>query len=281
METSKVLVLYMDIIQDVVKNVKDVFYEESVDEQVLSRLKEIWEEKLKTSKTAEYEDNTIHFITEIETQNDTAPTEKETANVPNEKNHIVNEKFVPMQVNLPLNTHSNATRTLIIYVPIRILNEINLQNLLTPSIIQSTVGLPSQMAATILQQYINNALRTNKLYPATSKDTRAKNLTDGNSDSSDTEESSSSDDIIKFLDEEDEMFFEEDEHTDEPSLNSNDDVTDEESPDVLFDTDNVVVCQYYKVKRCKNKWKLCFKDGIMHLEGKDFVFQKASGDVDW
>ncbi|KAJ9596152.1 hypothetical protein L9F63_027225, partial [Diploptera punctata] len=63
-------------------------------------------------------------------------------------------------------------------------------------------------------------------------------------------------------------------------LNSGDDVSDEDPSD-LFDTDNVVVCQYDKITRSRNKWKFYLKDGIMNLSGKDYVFQKANGDAEW
>ena len=41
---------------------------------------------------------------------------------------------------------------------------------------------------------------------------------------------------------------------------SGDDVSDEEAAD-LFDTENVVVCQYEKISRTRNKWKLSLKVG--------------------
>jgi transcription initiation factor TFIIA large subunit len=66
---------------------------------------------------------------------------------------------------------------------------------------------------------------------------------------------------------------------DEP-LNSEDDVSDND-PEELFDTENVVVCQYDKISRVRNKWKFYLKDGIMNIAGKDYVFLKASGEADW
>lgn len=66
----------------------------------------------------------------------------------------------------------------------------------------------------------------------------------------------------------------------EEPLNSEDDVTDEDASD-LFDTDNVVVCQYDKITRSRNKWKFYLKDGIMNISGKDYVFQKSNGDAEW
>ncbi|KAI2805994.1 Transcription initiation factor IIA subunit 1 [Blomia tropicalis] len=36
-----------------------------------------------------------------------------------------------------------------------------------------------------------------------------------------------------------------------------------------------------QITRSRNKWKFHFKDGIMNLQGKDYVFQKAVGDAEW
>uniref|UniRef100_G3TRS2 Ral transcription factor IIA subunit 1 n=1 Tax=Loxodonta africana TaxID=9785 RepID=G3TRS2_LOXAF len=66
----------------------------------------------------------------------------------------------------------------------------------------------------------------------------------------------------------------------EEPLNSEDDVSDEEGQE-LFDTENVVVCQYDKIHRSKNKWKFHLKDGIMNLNGRDYIFSKAIGDAEW
>lgn len=38
---------------------------------------------------------------------------------------------------------------------------------------------------------------------------------------------------------------------------------------------------YLQINRNKAKWKFHLKDGIMNLNGKDYVFQKATGDADW
>uniref|UniRef100_A0A672URE0 Ral transcription factor IIA subunit 1 like n=1 Tax=Strigops habroptila TaxID=2489341 RepID=A0A672URE0_STRHB len=66
----------------------------------------------------------------------------------------------------------------------------------------------------------------------------------------------------------------------EDPLNSGDDVSEQDIPD-LFDTDNLIVCQYDKIHRSKNKWKFYLKDGVMSFEGKDHVFSKAIGDAEW
>merc|ERR1712210_282608 len=73
---------------------------------------------------------------------------------------------------------------------------------------------------------------------------------------------------------------EDDEGVEEDPLGSEDDISDEDASD-LFETDNVVVCQYDKITRARNKWKFHLKDGIMNLNGKDYVFQRANGDAEW
>ncbi|XP_021246343.1 TFIIA-alpha and beta-like factor isoform X3 [Numida meleagris] len=66
----------------------------------------------------------------------------------------------------------------------------------------------------------------------------------------------------------------------EDPLNSDDDVSDLDIAD-LFDTNNVIVCQYDKIHRSKNKWKFFLKDGVMSFGGKEYVFAKAIGDAEW
>ena len=70
------------------------------------------------------------------------------------------------------------------------------------------------------------------------------------------------------------------EGAEEEPLGSGDDISDGDPSD-LFNTENVVVCQYDKITRTKNKWKFNLKDGIMNLNGKDYVFQKATGEAEW
>ncbi|KAJ1648186.1 transcription factor IIA subunit alpha [Coemansia erecta] len=47
------------------------------------------------------------------------------------------------------------------------------------------------------------------------------------------------------------------------------------------DTEHIVLCQYDKVTRSKNKWKCVLRDGIMLINGRDYLFQKANGDFEW
>jgi hypothetical protein len=65
----------------------------------------------------------------------------------------------------------------------------------------------------------------------------------------------------------------------EGDLNSDDDISDDEA-DVPA-TSHIVLSQFEKVSRTKNKWKCALKCGIMHLNGQDYVFNRATGEFDW
>lgn len=116
--------------------------------------------------------------------------------------------------------------------------------------------------------------------PSTSKSKSFVQI-DGGIDTSDEDDDDDDDDDVE---DEDEDKDEEPEYlegaVEEEPLNSGDDVSEEDVSD-LFDTDNVVVCQYDKITRSRNKWKFYLKDGIMNLSGKDYVFQRSNGDAEW
>lgn len=77
---------------------------------------------------------------------------------------------------------------------------------------------------------------------------------------------------------------------DEDEINSDlDDDDDEDDKDVDAEgydesgtmDENVVLCQYEKVNRTRNKWRCVFKSGIIHVNGQDYVFSKANGEFEW
>lgn len=104
---------------------------------------------------------------------------------------------------------------------------------------------------------------------------------DGGHDTSSSEEDNYDENDNDDDDDDDEKEdAEEGDGEEEEPLNSGDDVS-EEDPTELFDTENVVVCQFEKISRNKNKWKFSLKDGIMNLNGRDHLFQKGTGDADW
>ncbi|KAG0208843.1 transcription factor IIA subunit alpha [Mortierella sp. GBA30] len=56
---------------------------------------------------------------------------------------------------------------------------------------------------------------------------------------------------------------------------------DDDEEDMDEESANIVLCQYDKVSRTKSKWKCVLKDGIMLINGRDYLFHKANGDFEW
>ncbi|CBY21066.1 unnamed protein product [Oikopleura dioica] len=63
-------------------------------------------------------------------------------------------------------------------------------------------------------------------------------------------------------------------------LNSDDDVSDSNDNEI-FETENILICQFEKIARVRNRWRFQLVNGIMTLNGKDYVFQKATGEGEW
>eukprot|EP00249_Psilotum_nudum_P020947 c27911_g1_i1 orf=186-1361(+) len=69
----------------------------------------------------------------------------------------------------------------------------------------------------------------------------------------------------------------------EPPLNEedDDDLDDLDQGDEEPKTDHLVVAQFEKVTRSKNKWKCILKDGVMHLNQRDYLFSRANGEFEF
>lgn len=72
---------------------------------------------------------------------------------------------------------------------------------------------------------------------------------------------------------------------DDEAINSDlDDSDDEEGDDddgAAGATKDLVFCTYDKVARVRNKWKCVLKDGMIHINGKDYLFSKCTGEFEW
>ncbi|KYN00034.1 Transcription initiation factor IIA subunit 1 [Cyphomyrmex costatus] len=218
------------------------------------------------------------------------------------------ERQVPIQITLPpqAGVPDAPQRILSIQVPASALQANHLHTILTGPVISAAMGLPANLASTLLQQHVNATLQgqatltplqvnqplqvvtqsTNSVVTQRPPQNQQNNINqlDGgvgdSTDDDDEEEEEDNDDDDEDIDEKEEEENDEAAAREEEPLNSEDDVTDDDPAD-LFDTDNVVVCQYDKITRSRNKWKFYLKDGIMNLSGKDYVFQKANGDAEW
>lgn len=216
------------------------------------------------------------------------------------------DRQVPIQITLPPQTGvpDAPSRVLTIQVPASAIQGNQLHTILTGPVISAAMGLPANLASTLLQQHVNSTLQgqatlaplqvsqpvqvvtqnTNNISQRTVQNQNNITQLDGpvgdSSDDDEEEEEEDNDDEDEDLDDKEEEENDEAAAREEEPLNSEDDVTDDDPSD-LFDTDNVVVCQYDKITRSRNKWKFYLKDGIMNLSGKDYVFQKMNGDAEW
>ncbi|KAM0467032.1 hypothetical protein ACHAPV_000546 [Trichoderma viride] len=71
---------------------------------------------------------------------------------------------------------------------------------------------------------------------------------------------------------------------DEDAINSDLDDPDEDRDDDEVDDEglgHIMLCMYDKVQRVKNKWKCTLKDGVLTVNGKEYVFNKATGEYEW
>ncbi|KAI1179114.1 transcription factor IIA, alpha/beta subunit [Nemania sp. FL0916] len=75
----------------------------------------------------------------------------------------------------------------------------------------------------------------------------------------------------------------EDDEVDEDAINSDLDDPDDYVEDDEDDEEGkeIMLCMYDKVQRVKNKWKCVLKDGVLNVNGKDYVFHKATGEFEW
>ncbi|KAM9798029.1 transcription initiation factor IIA subunit 1 [Neosynchiropus ocellatus] len=144
---------------------------------------------------------------------------------------------------------------------------------------------PGQAAAQVQQSQAaavpqNQAQQQQQQQPQAQQQPQMMLQVDGAGDTSSEEDEDEEEEYDEDDEEEKDKDAGEDGQVEEEPLNSGDDVSDDEDQE-LFDTENVVVCQYDKIHRSKNKWKFHLKDGIMNLNGRDFVFSKAIGDAEW
>ncbi|XP_042482627.1 transcription initiation factor IIA large subunit-like [Macadamia integrifolia] len=72
-----------------------------------------------------------------------------------------------------------------------------------------------------------------------------------------------------------------DDDDDEPLNENDDDDVDDLDEGEEPNTHHLVLAQFDKVTRTKSRWKCTLKDGIMHINNKDILFTKATGEFDF
>lgn len=312
MNTSgQVAPLYKTVVDDVINNVKEVFLDEGVDEQVLQELKQLWEGKLAASKALEpmverpevQMPNPAMSILlqqphgQVQTQIQQGYISR--GAVLTTTSQPVQQQAFPMSISTSQGELTGAAAAATMALPLGLFQQqlaalgagqggnITLQAAGNGQFIavqningrQTAIAIPQQFVqnqGTLQAQHVAGVNQVQQVQQGPGGIIQL----DGNGDTSSSEDEDFDNDDNDDENDEDQNDDDAEQGEEEEPLNSADDVS-EEDPTELFDAENVVVCQYDKINRNKNKWKFHLKDGIMNLNGKDYVFQKANGDAEW
>ncbi|PBP16549.1 transcription factor IIA [Diplocarpon rosae] len=142
--------------------------------------------------------------------------------------------------------------------------EISVARVEIDSFIRSKIeAMGTSMEGGGLMLPLRQAQASSKLQYKVSKTSQGMAQTDGGDD----------DDKNGLKDEVDEDAINSD--LDDPDDGLNEEEEDDES------MGHIMLCMYDKVQRVKNKWKCVMKDGVLTVNGKEYVFHKASGEYEW
>lgn len=306
--------LYKTVVDDVINNVKEVFLDEGVDEQVLQELKQLWEGKLAASKAlepmverpeAQMPNPAMSILLQqphgqVQAQIQQGYISRGAVLTPTSQ--PVQQQAFPMSISTSQGELTGAAAAATMALPLGLFQQqlaalgagqggnITLQAAGNGQFIAVQNINGRQTAITIPQQFVQNQGTLHAQHVAGVNQVQQVQQVqqgqggiiqlDGNGDTSSSEDEDFDNDDNDDENDEDQNDDDAEQGEEEEPLNSADDVS-EEDPTELFDAENVVVCQYDKINRNKNKWKFHLKDGIMNLNGKDYVFQKANGDAEW
>lgn len=271
--------IYHTVIDEVITNIREAFLDEGYDEQLLQEMKHMWEAKLNSSRAIQsnedFTNNNVPMSTAAAAtpSNSTLRLPTQPPTTPRSNPISNNHRYTPATTPIDLTQNQNTdikpqyidahTRTAI-------------QTAFYTSSDTATTAAAASARIIKKQQQLSGQL-------------------DGGHDAGSSDEDEEDDEIgVPQNDEEED---EDDDDVDDKNngedyegkedpdpLNSDDDLTEPGSPDSqsdLFDTEHVIVCQYDKITRIKNKWKFHLKDGVMNINGKDYLFSKANGDAEW
>lgn len=299
--TTDVKKIYNEIVHNVCESVREALSDEGFDDHTLQELRTLWTNKLQSSRALEPLPTSA--VDESATRNNRARTtnHNDSNQATNNPNRMVNaQRTMGIQMTqINQGAHSNVT-----YSTSSNTNMINTSNVGATQLLN-----PNQRSAQMVRPQFstislgNNHMRTpnqsdgahdespSPKVHSKRKHKKAKNVEitlqlDGTGPTVSDDEEEDDDNEIEGNDDVDDPDDDDDDEGNEEGkedpnpLNSDDDISGDD-PNELFETDNVIVCQYEKISRTKNKWRFTLKSGVMNISGRDYVFNKATGDADW
>ncbi|XP_025830642.1 transcription initiation factor IIA subunit 1-like [Agrilus planipennis] len=139
------LKFYQDVIEDVLLNCKKMFIEEDIDEQIIPVLNESWNLKIKNHQA-------VKNSNKIKTSS-FEPQQHYALSLQIPKNSLVNQ-MVPIKVLLGKNSDPIQ-----ILIPSKLLENNQLQKILSGSLLSTIISLPKSLATDVLQQHINDLIK--------------------------------------------------------------------------------------------------------------------------
>eukprot|EP00128_Syssomonas_multiformis_P017060 Colp12_sorted_trinity150504_noHs@7166 len=268
--------VYQAVIEDVIKNIKEEFVQEGLDEQVLVDLQQLWQSKLAMARVIPHKDEP--FKTELdEMQHYSSRILQGTGNAGPATGYMAD---LGPGFGAPATTWNQKATV----APSSIQFSMGSRTHQAPELPQDDG--PSDCAASESQSAPQTKTVTQLVAQRTQRNTIAQ--LDGN-DSGD-EEDDEYEDVEDHTKQEDHKTHhrptvredgEEGEEDEDLGSGDDDEGDSEEDEEAAEEDVSVIICQYEKVHRTKNKWKTQLKDGVMHINGKDYVFSKAQGDFEW
>lgn len=250
--------LYESVIEEVITDSRQDFEDSGIDESTLQELKRLWCEKLSQTRVCNFtwdeEDSDLHqhaqrtILTNVGVKND--PLQLNSGlELPN----IYGSHGSP-HVNELSNPNSGAY-SMGIEIP-TIKQEYSDDNgLILPRVNQAD----GTFELTLDLDHATANATMEKLKKCNQKLKQVDGPGDDNEDDDDI--FNDSDDINSDLD---------------------DDLDSEKSDDEDAEQEGqIMLCLYDKVQRVKNKWKCNLKEGVANIDGKDFIFQRATGESEW
>merc|ERR1712183_650681 len=159
--------LYQSVINDVITSVRESFLDESVDENVLLELKNLWVQKLEASKATEPAHASDASALDSKMAGRQASFGQRGGAATWAQHVVISDpnRLVPVQITIPAQQGNPASqpRALTVQVPAHALQQggssgSTLQQVLTQAITQA-LSLPPEHAASFLQTQINQAFR--------------------------------------------------------------------------------------------------------------------------
>jgi len=245
MSNTIVTHVYKWIIENVVENVKKDFSSMGVEESILQEFQRNWEIKVINSKVANFQKFSVNedYYTQTNAYDQYNPTTATAPDLINQNNFPFTQFTESYSVPPTYNVQTKIE-------PMS--NQINSQ----PSNIPQTDGTNDELTTEEIDRIIEK-----KILEANEGKEKGKEIAqvDGEDE-----------------DDEDDLNYDNDDN-----INSDLDDDDDDNDDEENETEHLILCQYEKVTRIKNKWKCSLKDGIINVNGKDYLFQKATGDFEW